>query len=223
MDRFMITHSLLSSWLYAMKPNPYDDSTSERDPFDDFLRTLRREPSETTKPMQLGHDFEDLVTAILYGEPTAVYHKEDWKTKELIEERYRTDEHPWYQAAAQIAGEISGSMLQFKAKREIEVNGRRILLYGRLDGLGAGEITDIKYSGNYERGKFYDSTQHPMYFELIPEATIFTYTISNGKEVWHEPYRREETRSIVPIIADFLEYLRTAGLIGVYEEYWKAL
>ena len=223
MPRFMITHSLLSSWLYAIKGNPYEDSTSERDPFADFLRTLRREPGDTTKPMQLGNDFEDLVTAILYGEPTAVYHKEDWKTKELIEERYRTDEHPWYSAAFQIAGEITGSMLQFKAKRDIVVSGVPILLYGRLDGLGAGEITDIKYTGNYERGKFFDSTQHPMYFELIPEAISFTYAISNGKDVWHETYRREETRSIVPIIADFLEYLRTAGLMGVYEEHWKAL
>lgn len=32
MARFLMTHSLLSAWLYAMKGNPYEDATTERDP-----------------------------------------------------------------------------------------------------------------------------------------------------------------------------------------------
>ena len=42
MARFMITHSLLSSWLYSMKENPYEDAESTADPMADFLRVLRR-------------------------------------------------------------------------------------------------------------------------------------------------------------------------------------
>lgn len=30
-ERYLMTHSLLSSWLYAMKSSPYEDATSERD------------------------------------------------------------------------------------------------------------------------------------------------------------------------------------------------
>lgn len=130
--------------------------------------------------MQNGLDFEDLVTDVLYGRAT--------------------QSEPWYNAAAKIAGEIRGCQIQFKAKKVVQIHGMDILLYGRLDALGHGEITDIKFSKKYERGKYFDSTQHPMYFELISGAELFTYRISNGTEVWHEAYRREEVRSIIPTV-----------------------
>ena len=65
MARYLMTHSLLSSWLYAMKDSPSEDATSERDAFGEFLQVLRREPTPTTEAMQKGIDFEDLVTAIV--------------------------------------------------------------------------------------------------------------------------------------------------------------
>ena len=65
MDRYMITHSLLSSWLYTMRDNPYETADSTDDPMSDFLRTLRREPTPTTEAMQKGIDFENLVADIL--------------------------------------------------------------------------------------------------------------------------------------------------------------
>ena len=65
MDRYLMTHSLLSSWLYAIKENPFEDAASERDPLAEFMQTLRREPTPTNEAMQNGIDFEDLVTAIV--------------------------------------------------------------------------------------------------------------------------------------------------------------
>lgn len=65
MGRYLMTHSLLSSWLYTMKGNPYEDMTTERDPMAEFMLTLRREPTPTTEAMQNGIDFEDLVTSII--------------------------------------------------------------------------------------------------------------------------------------------------------------
>lgn len=202
MARYMITHTLLSSWLYAMKSNPYEDSTSERDPFGDFLRTLRREPTERTEDMQNGIDFEDLVTDILHG-------RGDPNNK-------------WFDAAWQVAEEIHGHQLQFKAGKTIVVNGMEIFLYGRLDALGGGVITDIKFSKNYERGKYFDSTQHPMYFELVPGAKTFIYTISNGRTVLHETYRRDEARSIIPTVAAFLDWLTAAGYMEEFKKRWEA-
>lgn len=67
MARYLLTHSLLSSWLYAMKDNPREDATTERDAYAEFLTTLRREPTPTTEAMQNGIDFENLVTAITEG------------------------------------------------------------------------------------------------------------------------------------------------------------
>lgn len=200
---YLLTHSLLSSWLYAMKDNPYEDSTTERDSYQEFLKALRREPSEQTEAMSNGIEFEDLVTDIVNGDADT--------------------DHKWYEAACKVARIIKGGWLQYKTKKEITVSGERILLYGRLDVLKAGEIIDIKFSKGYERGKYIDSTQHPTYLELIPEAGQFTYLVSNGSEVWTETYRRDETPNIITIIESFLEYLKGNGLWEVYVSHWTAL
>lgn len=202
-DRYLLTHSLLSSWLYAMRDNPYEDATTERDSYAEFLQVLRREPTPTTDAMRKGFELEDLVTAIANGGGDYF--------------------HKWYEAANKIAQIVRGGLFQYRAKKEIIVNDMRILLYGRLDVLKAGEVIDIKYTGSYERGKFTSSTQHPMYLELVPEAEQFTYWISNGSSVWHETYRRDETSDIRDIIKDFLGWLEGNNLMDEYKKYWLAL
>ncbi len=199
---YLLTHSLLSSWLYAMKDSPYEDATTERDSYQEFLQALRREPGEQTEAMRNGIEFEDLVTAIATGEADT--------------------EHKWYEAACKVASIVKGGWFQYKAKKEMTVSGEKILLYGRLDVLKAGEVIDIKFSKGYERGKYIDSTQHPTYLELIPEAGQFTYLVSNGSEVWTETYRRDETPDITTIIESFLEYLKGNGLWDVYVSHWTA-
>lgn len=200
---YLLTHSLLSSWLYAMKDSPYEDATTERDSFQEFLQALRREPGEQTEAMRNGVEFEDLVTDIVNGDADT--------------------EHKWYEAAAKVARIVKGGWLQYKAKKEITISGVKILLYGRLDVLKAGEIIDIKFSQSYERGKYISSTQHPTYMELIPEAERFTYLVSNGSDVWTETYRRDETPNIITIIESFLEYLKSNGLWELYTKHWAAL
>lgn len=203
MARYLMTHSLLSSWLYTMKENPFEDMTTERDPMAEFMLTLRREPTPTTEAMQNGIQFEDLVTAIING--------------------CANPRDQWYEAAEKIARRCAGGILQYKAKKAIEVGGMSFILYGRLDCLKAGEIIDIKFTKSYDTGKYFSSTQHPTYFELIPEASRFTYLASNGSAVWPETYRREEAPSIYPVISDFIDWLRAVGLLEVYQEHWKTL
>lgn len=203
MARYLMTHSLLSAWLYALKENPYEDATTETDKMGDFLKVLRREPTETTEAMQNGIDFENLVTAIVYG-------------------RANSNDN-WYEAASKVAGFVKGGVLQYKANKEIVVAGIPVLLHGRLDCLKAGRIIDIKFTKSYESGKYFDSTQHPLYFELIPEAQEFTYIASNGSSVWPETYRRDEARSIYHFISDFFEWLKAADLWELYKEKWLAL
>ena len=202
MARYLITHSLLSSWLYMMKENPYEDATTERDPLQEFLRVLRREPTETTEAMQNGIDFENLVDDVARG----------------VGDR----NNKWFDAALNVANRIRGGIPQVKISKQVEVNGYTLVLHGRLDWLKAGEIFDCKFTKNYDPGKYFDSTQHPMYFELVPEAQVFTYLASNGSGVWLETYRRDETQSIIPIISDFLDWLRVTGNMETYKEKWLA-
>ena len=202
MARYLMTHSLLYSWLYAMKENPYEDATTESSPFDDFLKVLNREPTVPTDAMIKGINFENLVTDIINS-------RADNSDK-------------WYTSASKIADIIKGGRLQFKASKVMDVKSLTLVLYGRLDALKAGVIYDIKFSGSYDVGKYYNSTQHPMYFELIPEADEFTYLVSNGSYVWPETYRRDETQSIIPIISDFFDFLDAQGLMSTYKEKWVA-
>ncbi len=204
MARYLMTHSLLSSWLYAMKGNPYEDATTEKDAFAEFMMTLRREPTPTNEAMQKGIDFENLVTAIVNGEQTP------------------PDLDKWYDAAYEVAEIVRGGLLQYKAKKEIEVAGITFLLYGRLDALKAGVVYDIKFSSGYDKGKYVTSTQHPTYLMLIPDAYEFTYLVSNGGSVWKETYRRDETADIREVISDFVSWLEANDLLDTYKEHWEA-
>lgn len=221
MSRYLITHSLLSSWLYVLKEDPFEDATTERNAYEEFLQTLNRVPTATTSRMQFGIDFEDLVTGILVGEPTANYH---WETKEkvLMSKVVPIVEHPWYKAAGRIAEIVRDGQLQFRAKKPVTIGNTHFLLYGRLDALKAGNVFDIKFSKNYDKGDYFKSTQHPVYLKIVPEARQFSYLVSNGSDVWTETYTREETPDIYPIISDFMEWITVQGLLSIYKEKWEA-
>ena len=187
MPAYLLTHSLLSSWLYSLRENPYEDMETEKDAREEFLKVLRREPVEATEAMQNGVDFENLVTA-------CIQNAGDRSNK-------------WFDAASAVASELRGAQLQFVASK-------RVLI--------AGVISDIKFSKGYEKGKYFDSTQHPMYMFLMPTAQEFTYIVSNGSFVWHETYTREETKDIFPIITAFLAWLEDTGLLDLYRKHWEA-
>lgn len=206
MPRYLITHSLLSAWLYSLRENPYEDMENEKNAREEFLRVLRREPTETTEAMQNGVDFENLVTHILTGKAGTAF----------------AFNPKWYDAASAVANELEGAQLQFTASKSVSIAGEEYVLYGRLDALMAGVISDIKFTKSYDKGKYFGSTQHPMYLFLIPAAKEVTYIISNGAAVWHETYTREETGDIVATVRSFLEWLEGAGLLGVYREHWAA-
>lgn len=208
MDRWMVTHSLLSSWLYSMNDNPYGDAETEpEDPLAEFRRVLNREPTETSEAMQNGIDFENIVTDIVTLDPIPD----------------AVGNHMWFEAANKIAQTVRGGQLQLSCSQTVQIRGMDIFMYGRLDALKAGSIYDIKFSKSYERGKYFDSTQHMMYMDLVPSADQFSYLISNGNDVWTETYRRDECKSIIPVIADFLDWLNGVGLMEVYKAYWHTL
>ena len=226
MSRYLLTHSLLSSWLRGIKENPYEDATTERDAYSEFLDYLNKVETPPTEAMQNGMEFEKLVTDIATGRfvpefsTDGTVNKSSYGNGELM----GYDKYPrWYDAACSVAQIVKGGQFQFKARKMVSVNGVDFLLFGKLDVLKAGDIDDIKFSKSYDRGKYFSSTQHPMYMELVPEACRFNYLVSNGIDVWTETYTREETPDIYPIIFDFVDWITAQGLLGTYMEKWEAL
>lgn len=229
MPRYLMTHSLLSSWLYAIKNDPFEDATTERDAYSEFLDYLNKVETPPTEDMLNGMEFEKLVTDIATGSFHPTYEWEHDKNGNLVVEPNSGEpmghySYPrWYNAADNVACVVRGGQFQYKAKKSVNVGGIEFLLYGKLDVLKAGTIYDIKFSKNYDRGKYFGSTQHPLYLELVPEAGEFTYLVSNGTDVWTETYFREDTRSIFPVIADFTDWIKAQGLFPIYSEKWSAL
>lgn len=193
-NRFLITQSLLSSWLWSYK---------REDGYDDFLKTLRKEPIQQTKQRLEGIRFENVLNVVLNGaeiEPT----------------------HEWYKPIMELYPILHGAQQQAAIYRDVTVQGARFVLYGRLDFLKAGIIYDTKYSKTYRVGKYIDSPQHPMYFALVPEAYEFQYKICDGRYIYTETYRPDEVEPIERTIKQFMDFLDRMGLVDTFCENWRS-
>lgn len=195
-NRFLITQSLLSAWQYLYKA--YDPETAAKD----FLRVLNRKPTRPNQAMLDGIQFENMVTA-------------------YCENNEPPENHKWRNGIVKVGNIVQGSQFQVAVYRDALIDGIPFLLYGRLDGLKAGIIYDIKFSRTYEPGKYLDSPQHPMYFACVPEAKRFDYVIFTGKDVCMESYRPQDTEPIERTIHHFIRYLEVTGLDKIYIEKWR--
>ena len=188
-----ITQSLLSSWEWSFKKD---------DGYEEFLKALKRERTPPTKSMLDGIAFENVLNSVLRGE-------------------HIPEDHEWYKVITEMARELDGSQQQVTIFRDINVSGQPFLLHGVLDYLHAGIIYDCKFSKRYELNKYLTSPQTPMYLELVPEARLFEYIISDGKWVYREKYPREIVPSIRDTINQFYKYLLQRNLWEIYEQYWR--
>lgn len=194
--KLRITKSLLNAWYWSYKRD---------DGYEDFIRTLNREPLQPTKAMLDGVRFENVLNNVLDGVPIA-------------------PDNEWYTVIVEMAQELSGSQQQVNlyADSGIVYNGTPILLHGVLDYLKAGRVYDCKFTRNYYLNKYYwgDTTQTGMYLALVPEAFDFTYIISDGKYVYRERYPRDIVPPIQPTINQFLKWLEMQNLIEIFERKW---
>lgn len=193
-NRYLITQSLLSSWMFGLKlENGYED----------FLKTLKRDPIQPNKNMLMGQHFENCLNAVLNGaeiEPT----------------------HEWYKPITELYPTLNGAQQQAALSKDITIDDTSFVLYGKLDYLKAGIIYDAKYSKTYHVGKYLESPQHPMYFALVPEAYEFQYLICNGEDVFVETYRPDEVKPIERTIKNFMFFLEKMNLVDIYRENWRS-
>lgn len=194
---YLITQSLLNSWLYQYKA--YDEEAANAD----FLNTLHRIKTLPTEAIQNGIDFENAVYAYCTD---------------------RTIKLPkgWENGIKGVSDYVHGGVFQLSASVNRHISGMDFVLYGRLDALKMGTIFDVKFSKRYERGKYIDSPQHPMYFAVCPEVDRFVYVISDGAEVWTETYTRQETPDINGTIEQFIDYMKAANLLDTYRKKWES-
>ena len=196
--RFLITQSLLSAWRWSLILETG---------YEDFLKTLRKEPIQQNKAMRDGIHFENVLNAVLNGaeiEPT----------------------HEWYKPIMELYPTLYGSQQQASPSCEMVIDGVRFVLYGKLDFLKAGVIYDTKYSPRYPNkgnaNNYIDSPQHPFYFALVPEAREFQYKICDGKYIYTETYRPDEVEPIENTIKHFMDFLDKMDLVSVFYENWKS-
>jgi hypothetical protein len=188
MTKYLITPSLINAYQYYIS----DEWKSPADSRADFLKTLSREKFEPNESMKKGIQLEDDIMRSTKGFDPMILGNEDYLK--------------CVQAISNVL--IPNCLWQQSVKKDIKVGNREFLLYGRTDVIKRDTIFDIKYTSNYELGKFLDSSQHLIYL-YCSGLPNFSYLISDGKDWWREDYVNHEgvEDQIKSKIADFMSYL----------------
>lgn len=213
MTKYLITTSLLNSYQYYIN----DEFKSPADSRADFLKTLSREKFEPNLSMQRGLDFEYLI------EKTCDWQNTDWvnlllmkcqklKSLEISTHgdavKFAQDNSKYIECVESIAKIVKGGLWQQTCKKDLQVGNKEFLLYGRTDVIKRDTVYDIKFTSNYELGKFFNSSQHLIYLYCtgLPK---FQYLISDGEDFWIEDYHNHANieNEIKSKISDFLGYL----------------
>ena len=186
MTKYLITPTLINSYQYYIN----DGFKSPADSRADFLKTLSRERFEPNEAMQRGIDFEEEIFNQCSLE------KEVGK---------KLTSNPICDAVVKI---VKGGIWQQTCKKNLQVGDKEFLLYGKIDVVKQDTVYDIKFTSNYELGKFLNSAQHLIYLYCtgLPK---FQYLISDGKDYWIEDYYNHANieNEIKSKISDLLGYL----------------
>ena len=189
MTKYLITPTLLNSFQYYIQ----DEYKSPADSRADFLRTLSRERFEPNEAMQRGIDFENDIKI------ATEYKYEYWQDNKTVE----------YDSVIDcLANIVQDGIWQQTCKKDLTIGNQEFLLYGKCDVVKRDTIYDIKFTSNYEVGKFLDSAQHLIYLYCL-DLPKFQYLVSDGEEYWVEDYHNHAgiEDEIKSKISDFLSYL----------------
>jgi len=204
MIKYLITPTLINSYQYYIN----DEFKSPADSRADFLKTLSKEKFEPTKAMQKGIDFENDIKKLC--------------DNILLDKKENID----YEVICNdIATIVKDGLWQETCKKELKIGNQEFLLYGKMDVIKRDTIYDIKYTSNYELGKFLGSAQHLIYLYCtgLPK---FKYLVSNGKDFWIEDYFNNVNieNEIKSKINDFLSYLENdSEAKNLFETKWRGV
>lgn len=197
MTRYLITPTLLNSFQYYIQ----DEYKSPADSRADFLRTLSREKFKPNEAMQKGIDFENDIMLLCDDSIEGTINLIDNLSKFSKEESC-------LQIINSLTEIVKGGLWQQTVKKDLTVGNQEFLLYGKCDVIKRDTIYDIKFTSNYEVGKFLDSAQHLIYLYCL-DLPKFQYLVSDGKDYWIEDYFNNSgiEDEIKSKISDFMGYL----------------
>lgn len=198
--KYHLTQSLLSSWLWIDR---------KEDGYADFLKALKGIRTPDNEAMERGRKYEGAVNRVLDGmnpeeAAAAVGAPDKWLPLIEVTARY-----------------LTGAQKQVEIMKEITVAGMTFELDGIMDFVREGIIYDTKFTNEYRLNKYLRSPQHPLYFCLCPDAYEFEYIICDGKDLYSEVYRREDTEPVESIISGFMLFLDRMNLMPVFRKYWN--
>lgn len=189
MNKYLITPSLINSFFYYLK----DEWKSPADSRADFLKTLSRERFEPNEAMQRGIDWENALEKRCNGQ---VVNMDAGLFLKCSIDTFN-----------EIADVVKDGVWQSSCKKDLQVSGKSFILYGRCDVIKADTIYDIKFTSNYNVGKFNDSIQHLIYMYCL-DLDKFAYLVSDGKSFWREDYFANDLENkIKSKISEFIQYL----------------
>ena len=204
---YKITPSLYNAWLFYAKPMFDRTPEQEVDAKADFMRVLRKEPSEPSPAILKGINFENAIEEYAKGTGKA-FSFDDKKDADEIK------------CAEYIAKLCHDGEFQVRGGQELPSGN---YVYGIADCILLNGIVDFKRVGTYEIGKYQNSIQHLVYM-YIWGISQFHYLVCDGSS---EPF--EETYTWDKNSLAMLES-RIAELIGsvcadselkpLFDQYW---
>tara|TARA_R110000787_G_C13409210_1_gene444038 strand:- start:505 stop:1158 length:654 start_codon:yes stop_codon:yes gene_type:complete len=215
MIKYLITPSLINSFEYYIG----DEWKTPEDSRADFLKTLSRERFKPNEAMQKGIDFEDDINKVCQNK----YLFYDFGCKDENEKGLEKILQ-YEEIISNIAKIVKNGLWQESCKKDMNFGNFDIILYGRCDVIKADTIYDIKYTGNYDIGKFQNSIQHLIYMYCL-DLPKFAYLISNGKDWWREDYINcsKIEDNIRSKVNNFFEYLKTdKEAKRIFHNNWKS-
>lgn len=197
----LVTPSLLNSWGYIyLAPMNVREAENDTICIEDKAEILREKATE---------DFLKTLNRIPSEPNEAMQKGIDF-------------ERDCYLGKTPISPIIKGGAFQIVGKKETEINGEKVLLYGRLDVLKNGTIYDIKRVRQYKVQKYAKSYQHGFYMDLFQEANEFTYLVYDDNEKLHqETYYRGQYKPTECVVSEFFDWLKEYDLWETYKRFWR--
>lgn len=219
MTKCLITTSLLNSLHWYLKESFTKTEAEQRQ---EFLQTLRREKTPTTEAQQKGLDFEEDIKFYCNNGcfkgmgktidiDTELDNRDEYERHIIYPKPVVKHDEPEYlidYVIRDVGNIVKGGLWQQTVKKNLQVGNHNFLLYGRTDVIKRDTVFDIKFTSNYELGKFQDSSQHLIYL-YCSDLPKFSYLISDGKDWWREDYFNHAgvEGEIKSKVSEFLDYL----------------
>lgn len=198
MQQYNIYPSLLDSYDHLM-------SSDNEDGFQQIIDRINKKPSPIAPAAQKGIDLNNVIDGLIARkeEDAAVIIKETMNADQvqgmMLQELYTN---------------LKGSTPQVLLTAEMELMGKKVILYGYADYVRANTIIDLKTTSRYAVGKYGGGSQHlvyPLCAALMGvEINRFRYLVTDFRNVYVEDYDYDFNRDLGVLkgkLTDFISFL----------------